>query len=1639
MRKEKGITLLMLVIVIIIIIILATITINFVWGDDGIIGRAKQAKFYEIISTLEEDAQLKSTERFFENKTMPELIPNYGEVTQEQKDNIVKNIPTLNESVYRATGETVYDRDLYWLNIEGVLNNDNKEYIIDMATLQVYDHVGEVFLGNRWHTLDIGIDIGDNGEHDNPGEGGSEVPDGYMRIHLTYPENSTDRQWRIGRPGETREDGDLVWQDYTGEPILVKIDDIKNIWIRYNLKGVEVVEPPKGTLAVDIRVNPTAPYQEKVEVSVYFEEGSTNQKIKVGNGGWRMYTGPFEVTENCTIQAMAEKEMTVTDDNGNSLGTTTVKGKDSYKITNIGEKEENTNLPAPTIEDIGNQGGTEKTTARVTYPTDQGNITKVYKLNSGVEQSYTGDVKIDEWGTELIAYYYNEAGEKSPEARKTFEDPTKLEVDIFVQPNPVLNETIKSTTVEIEYSEQAEQKTYQIDDGAEQTYTGPLTVTKDCTITAYARKTGINEAKDTATIRFKKKEEEKLSAPKFKQEDNEDQTEATVTITFDSKAIVKQYNVNGGDLQNYTKPIEGLKDGDVIYAYCEDEEGNSADGTFTVEIKRDPLKTPTFKQEDNEDKTAATVTITYDERAVIKQYSVNGGGLKNYTKPIENLKDGDVVYAFSQDNQGETKDATHNVEIKLDQMRKPTFKQEDNEDKTLTTVTITYDEKAVTKQYSVNNGGLQDYTAPIANLKDGDIVYAIATDQHGQQVDATYTVKIDKEAMSKPTFKQTNNEDETIATVEITYDEKAVTKKYSVNEGELQDYTAPITNLKNGDVIYAVATDRDGEQVDATYTVKLAELEAPVISPSYLEEKSKAKISIKYDDRATTKQYKINNGPLQEYTGPFEVTENRTVIYAVNTNSAGETKDATYTVDGIITKLDVKIIVSPDTTETVEKVTVSIEYDSRATEKTYTMNGEKHNYTGPFEVTKNCTIVAEAKAENAYGKDTKQITNLPKGIADPVIKVTKSKETGGEVANITITYDKNSISNTYSINSEPMKNYTNGFKVEENGTVINAYSVDKFGNSATSQYVVNDLVKYLLIDKGKYYWITLPYPEGSTNRQYKYKADGVWKDYKEDGFILVKSEYEDELIQGGKPIKLEVEPGRYVDFDGHWYILDSDPQELQEDIYMKWDDDGTTSNPKVPLQILAMPAPPEKTDKVDVFIIYPSTATSKQYKIDNGQYQEYTGQIEVTKNNTTITGRTQYSDGSWSEEISYTVTNIDEDVAPEGIIEITAQPTTPTKDNVTVTITYNPNSSVLKKKYKIGTGGWKYTEENTVTLTIEENTTIYAALENNSGQSSDAEVYNVENIDKDPPVITNFIATNVTSDSITVQVDADDGVTSKIATYALAQGMTYKYYLNDELKQTLTSNTYTYEGLAPDTSYNIKIEVFDAVGNKATKTETVKTAEPPSIPESTSYVGYYADVDGNGSVDGIIYADLAIGGSGQWGLSTYSTYSYTKQSNLKKYRVEETHSTNVFGSRGIVKPNGENGNERFYVMALGDVDTEEHYWYYSAYGKIDDRPTTRGFGKGEQNTIIMKEKWDSKVYGSQNNNDMWGLSAVKSGIWSGSSGWYVPSAEEWIAFADVLDIDPSNYEDYGLSIEYWASNCTPTFATKIDFGYGDTR
>ena len=208
----------------------------------------------------------------------------------------------------------------------------------------------------------------------------------------------------------------------------------------------------------------------------------------------------------------------------------------------------------------------------------------------------------------------------------------------------------------------------------------------------------------------------------------------------------------------------------------------------------------------------------------------------------------------------------------------------------------------------------------------------------------------------------------------------------------------------------------------------------------------------------------------------------------------------------------------------------------------------------------------------------------------------------------------------------------------------------------------------------------------------------------------------------------------------------------------------------------------------------------------------------------------------------------------------------------------------------------------------------------------------------------------------------------------------------------------------------------------------VKVLTPPlveTVPTTASYVGYYADFEADGTIDGVIYADLAIGntGDGQFNDST-GNYTIPVETGLKNYYISKTNHTAAFGTKDVLSPTG-NGKDRFYVMALEDVGgiSTLYAWYNAARGHMSDYSTytSTAFGKGKENTEKMITKWNAKEYGEQNTNysyvDLWGV--IQTQV---KNGWFIPSKEEWSAFAEELDINSSNAYDFDLDLRYWSSS-----------------
>ena len=230
----------------------------------------------------------------------------------------------------------------------------------------------------------------------------------------------------------------------------------------------------------------------------------------------------------------------------------------------------------------------------------------------------------------------------------------------------------------------------------------------------------------------------------------------------------------------------------------------------------------------------------------------------------------------------------------------------------------------------------------------------------------------------------------------------------------------------------------------------------------------------------------------------------------------------------------------------------------------------------------------------------------------------------------------------------------------------------------------------------------------------------------------------------------------------------------------------------------------------------------------------------------------------------------------------------------------------------------------------------------------------------------------------------------------------------------------------------------------------------------------YADLDGDGTADGIIVADISkdstdtttYKGGNPWNGYNDSSFSYTKKetSELRGYSENASYKyTNADGNQvdgTLIKCINNTGAPRYYILSLADYDGHSHYWYKNAYREMRDYSTfTSGdFGKGKENTEKMidriKNHSDTSKYeydyGEPTTGeyaDIWNIIEDKV-----KEGWFVPSKAEWSAFVSYLNISESNsfaknyYKNHGLSDWYWSSTQLDDYLARsmhIGHGYND--
>ncbi|MCI8347056.1 MAG: hypothetical protein HFJ12_03795, partial [Bacilli bacterium] len=703
-----------------------------------------------------------------------------------------------------------------------------------------------------------------------------------------------------------------------------------------------------------------------------------------------------------------------------------------------------------------------------------------------------------------------------------------------------------------------------------------------------------------------------------------------------------------------------------------------------------------------------------------------------------------------------------------------------------TSVRIYYSEGADKKQYRINYGEWKDYTGSFEvsndtsieariikteNIYDGDDLVDIRKQTNYDSVYITTTIftnpdpsnpsnpsgPIDGSEEKKeygPNYQETpaysisgpniNVEPKTELVervkVSLTTNRKARSIYYKLSiDDTWKEYKEPFMVDKNL-TVYAKYITEDGEtsQISSEWITNIKRGALPNVSvivqyPS----KERANVLITAKDYEKL-EYSLDGKIYYEYKEALTITKNCTV-YARATNSYGVEKTSQnitfFKEPPVRENLNVSIFTNPDKEDIkgiTNKTTVSIHYDQKSEDKYYRIGlGEWKKYEGPFELNQNATIYAYATSENGYGMADKQVEFLTNGISNPIIIPNTSSPTSS--VKVSINYDKNATIKKYRIDNGEWMNYVEPFDVNENCTIY-AYNENALGYQAKGEYEITNIVeipRYTeVVNRNGYLILKLNYPSSSDrdSREYKWSVEGSWKKYDEQGVLLIKEKYKDQLInKEDSSVTVQDENGKFITFQDHYYIIEDSLEEMLGKLFMRWDY-KSVEEPVIEIK------PLEPSRFINATIHYDPHFTIKEYKIVEPDGMEsawmpYTEKIKITKNNTIVYARGKIGHNSKELISSQMITNID-NKNPDVNIRADLETSTHKLD---IQIIGTDDQKVKTVGYARGEQDASYFEdygimlENNSTFTISENGKYTVYVEDSVGNTN-TKVIEITNI-----------------------------------------------------------------------------------------------------------------------------------------------------------------------------------------------------------------------------------------------------------------------------------------------------------------------
>ncbi len=568
----------------------------------------------------------------------------------------------------------------------------------------------------------------------------------------------------------------------------------------------------------------------------------------------------------------------------------------------------------------------------------------------------------------------------------------------------------------------------------------------------------------------------------------------TVTITYPTEIVTKEYSTNGSTWITYTAAVV-ITSNTTVYARGFDAGGNqTSQATITVA---------------NIDKIVPTVTatnggVTTSSVKVNASASDTGGSSLN-SSSYEYSKDDGLTwtvassatdYTFSgltagtyqcrvrvSDNAGNT--ATSNAVAltttgigNVSMSSSPIGWTNGS-----VTVTITYPTEIVTKEYSTNGSTWITYTAVVV-VTTNTTVYARGFDAGGNQTaQATITVaNIDK---TSPTVTATNG-GVTTSSVKVNASASdtggsslnSSSYEYSKDDGltwtvasSATDYT--FSGLTAGTYQCRVRVSDNAGNTATSSAVALTTTGLAALSMSASPTgwtSGNVTVTITYPAEIVTKEYSTNGSTWITYTAAVVVTTN-TTVYARGFDAGGnQTAQATITVanidktaptvtatNGGVTSSSVKVNASASDTGGSSLNSSSYQYSNdNGTTWTAVTSATSYTFTGLITGTYQCRVRVSDNAGNTATSSAVALTTT--GLAAVSMSASPTGWTNGNVT-VTITYPAEIVTKQYSTNGTTWVTYTAAVVVSTNSTVY-ARGYDAGGNqTAQSTITVTNIEK----------------------------------------------------------------------------------------------------------------------------------------------------------------------------------------------------------------------------------------------------------------------------------------------------------------------------------------------------------------------------------------------------------------------------------------------------------------------------------------------------------------------------------------------------------------------------------------------------